>query len=112
MTQPSNKSKSSFRDRNRSNSRKSDTIGITLGGSSVKVTKKSFTGWQSNHGMLPGNVQVNSLDSSRLGDTTCIRDKSGNAFYAPTKDLVLFAQNLLTDAGYKVSAPDKLAIEV
>ncbi len=111
MTQPSQNGKSRFNRGTRSNDGSMIRLKL-VDGSSVRVAKKSIKGWRSHHGPLPGNVQVNSLQSKTFGGlkgSICLRNKEGDVIASDTIDFVKFAEDLLPQYGYTVTRPNQLS---
>lgn len=73
-------------------------VSVTLDdGSKIQVNSKSIKNWTKFSGKASDGTEVHSLYASTIGQTTVIKDNSGNTFACLTNELEVLAKTMFGD---------------
>lgn len=79
-------------------------VPVLVGGSTIQASVDSISNWKSHHGTTAAGVQVNSLKTAQVGDSTVIASDT-DVMSVPTADLEIAARDTLKTLGYDVVQP-------
>ena len=74
---------------------------MSIAGATGTIDASQLTGWKDHHGTTKTGVQVNSLSSVQVGDTTILRRSNGSVASFDSAELEVAAFDILTSRGYK-----------